>query len=473
LLLLLRKNKKPHTVTTKTMRISVHSTVSFLLFLLVCILNVNGFVTLQPPPPRAASSSVYHRRRITGGGTTTTAGGTVSTFTWTAVTSAIASSSSNDTAETATPSSSSPPPQKPQHTLAILALPATTWDRMVNDAILTAAVANPPRKLSVVLRCEGKQRPSTAALRRYVSEIYSQLWDTCVAADGSDDTNDEDDDDNNKDQLLQNLDVVVYPQNLPNAAPEAWIDIQPDLDCVCTADVLCGWWSEEASGRGRQYQNENGLGGVAAHVQALNRERASRGLNSVQALPVTLPVTDLDQVVFLEDDVNVQSNVDFQFHHQRRKQQQQKKEETNKLESSTSDMENGILSSDDDITDDDDADYDVADDSNLLAGARSEGTHLFDHVTVGGTFDGLHFGHRKLLTLAVSSVTPLSGRLMVGVTVDKMLTKKKYPTYIPNLEERIAGVRSFLQRLAPGMMKYVVFGCDCNLVCGCPFVRSN
>jgi pantetheine-phosphate adenylyltransferase len=43
----------------------------------------------------------------------------------------------------------------------------------------------------------------------------------------------------------------------------------------------------------------------------------------------------------------------------------------------------------------------------------------------------------------------------VGVTVDAMLRKKEYAEFLPAFEERCAGVRQFLSRLAPGMMNRV------------------
>ena len=76
---------------------------------------------------------------------------------------------------------------------------------------------------------------------------------------------------------------------------------------------------------------------------------------------------------------------------------------------------------------------------------------LYSSVCVGGTFDGMHYGHRKLLTLAVSSVQPVTGRLLIGVTRDEMLTHKAYADRIPSLDDRIAGVLDFVGNLAPGM----------------------
>jgi phosphopantetheine adenylyltransferase len=64
-------------------------------------------------------------------------------------------------------------------------------------------------------------------------------------------------------------------------------------------------------------------------------------------------------------------------------------------------------------------------------------------------------GHRKLLTLAVSSVEPRTGRLLVGVTKDDMLTSKEFADFIPTYKERIKGVYDFIARLAPGMLNRV------------------
>jgi phosphopantetheine adenylyltransferase len=63
----------------------------------------------------------------------------------------------------------------------------------------------------------------------------------------------------------------------------------------------------------------------------------------------------------------------------------------------------------------------------------------------------MHYGHRKLLTLAISSVQPINGRLLIGVTRDEMLTHKAFAEAIPPLEDRIAGVLDFIGNLAPGM----------------------
>eukprot|EP00957_Ditylum_brightwellii_P053648 4065060-Ditylum_brightwellii.AAC.1 len=83
-------------------------------------------------------------------------------------------------------------------------------------------------------------------------------------------------------------DIVVYPQNLPNAAPESWVSIRPDLDCVCSHDSIIGWVSAGAGGTGVDHKSVSGegSGGLDSHVKAVNAERKSRGLKEVVALHV-------------------------------------------------------------------------------------------------------------------------------------------------------------------------------------------
>ena len=80
---------------------------------------------------------------------------------------------------------------------------------------------------------------------------------------------------------------------------------------------------------------------------------------------------------------------------------------------------------------------------------------MYSSVCVGGTFDMMHYGHRKLLTLAVSSVRPETGRLLVAVKSDDMLTRKAYARCIQPLDERVSGVLDFVANLAPAMVDRV------------------
>lgn len=312
-------------------------------------------------------------------------------------------------------------PQKHHHTLAILAMPFTSVDRIANEAILATSLSHccsSGDKLSVVLRCEGGTSPSLSSLRRYVGEIYSALWDCCY---GSND-------------IL--LDVVVYPQNLPNAAPEQWIHRLEDLDTVCSHDSICGWISSAAQGRGSRYQEKDGdgRGGLESEVAAINAGRRQRNLPPVEALPVdpwplgaSIEFQRNNHVMFMDDDALDGLSADQVTSDDKKKSQTQLLEVT-------------------DNADGDDDGEDV-----ILAGPRLNSKSLFQNVAVGGTFDGMHFGHRKLLTLAVSSVNPSSGQLLIGVTVDDMLQHKQFAHYIPKLAERMEGVRNFVHRLAPGL----------------------
>jgi cytidyltransferase-like protein len=305
-----------------------------------------------------------------------------------------------------------------QHALAILTMPNTSKDRIANEAVIESILPK-TNKLSVVVRCPGPPTTtSTASLRRYVGEIYSQLWDVSIGStDGGGDPN--------------LPDAVVYPQNLPNAAPESWIAIQTDLDVICGLADTVAFYSSETFPKGVQerrvetYRKTSGTGGLEAHVENINQERIQRGLLPVTALPVDTVLTKSlwkdPQVVFVDDD-----------------------EEDEEDKSANQDVKLA-----------DDNDDDDANGSFFLAGAAPDPDHVFDSVCVGGTFDGLHYGHRKLLTLAVSSVTPIAGRLYVGVTADEMLRSKAYAEYIPSCDVRMASVRAFLNRLAPGMIDRV------------------
>jgi cytidyltransferase-like protein len=306
-------------------------------------------------------------------------------------------------------------------------MPTTSIDKIANEAILNTAVQH-TRKLSVVLRCTDRKSPSLAMLRRYVGEVYSTLWDVAMA------TGDPD-----------FCDVVVYPQNLPNAAPESWIDMAPDLDSVCSHDSICGWVSESAMGRGLQFQTKygDGIGGLDAHVMAMNADREYRNLPPIQAIHVdpwpkgaSADWQMKHGVVFLDDEAD-------------------EEEATTAMTTARTNGWSGENLNNDgnaEVLDDDNVDDDSC---SLIGGVRIPTECLFEKVAVGGTFDGMHYGHRKLLTLAVSSVSPRSGKLMVGVTVDDMLRHKSYNEEIPSMEERMEGVRDFLYRLAPGMKNRV------------------
>jgi len=334
-------------------------------------------------------------------------------------------------------------PRQFQHTLAILSMPYTSTDKIANEAILDQAIQH-TQKLSVVLRCQNdddRNAPSLARLRRYVGEVYSTLWDAVALSDNTDDGTIV----NNDSEFC---DVVVYPQNLPNAAPESWIhDVAKDLDSVCSHDSICGWISSSAMGRGKQFQFSDGMGsgGLDAHVRAINADRKYRKLSPVVAIHVnpwpkgaSNEWQEKNNVIFLDDD----STDDEDAY-----------ENSGAL---VDDIKNDSSRSDGRRQMESNSGYEVANIS-MIGGARIPTGCLFQKVAVAGTFDGMHYGHRKLLTLAISSVSPQSGELLIGVTVDAMLKQKSYSEDIPNLEERMKGVRDFVYRLAPGIKNRVRF----------------
>ncbi|WWC90072.1 uncharacterized protein L201_005005 [Kwoniella dendrophila CBS 6074] len=65
-------------------------------------------------------------------------------------------------------------------------------------------------------------------------------------------------------------------------------------------------------------------------------------------------------------------------------------------------------------------------------------------VALGGTFDHLHAAHKLLLHLSHFLV---SERLIVGLMSDTLLNSKKHFELVENLDRRINGVESFLNRL--------------------------
>ena len=76
-----------------------------------------------------------------------------------------------------------------------------------------------------------------------------------------------------------------------------------------------------------------------------------------------------------------------------------------------------------------------------------------DQVVLGGTFDHLHVGHRKLLTTAILVCRK---RLVVGVTHDCMLVKKANRHLIQSYKERAAAVDQFVRSINPALNLEVV-----------------
>lgn len=69
-------------------------------------------------------------------------------------------------------------------------------------------------------------------------------------------------------------------------------------------------------------------------------------------------------------------------------------------------------------------------------------------VSVGGTFDRLHAGHRLLLAAAARTVAP-GGTLYVGVTSPELLANKKHSHLVEPYETRAESARAFLRQCLP------------------------
>ena len=240
----------------------------------------------------------------------------------------------------------------------------------------------------------------------------------------------------------------MYPHQLPNTPPESWLYHRPDLECIVSHDCILGWSSIGSSINVNVNGEGCGHGGLASHVNAINDDRKGRGLNPIIAMQVspwpsaaaatspTNVLTKQSNVYYLEDEV------------------------------SPSSLQDKLLNNDNDAEYDEDMvfledenafleDPTIISKSNLsflgTTSMKIQDELLFNNVAVGGTFDGLHYGHRKLLTLAISSVEPTNGKLLIGITSDDMLTSKKLSEYIPSLDDRIYNVKQFLNALSPGL----------------------
>lgn len=74
---------------------------------------------------------------------------------------------------------------------------------------------------------------------------------------------------------------------------------------------------------------------------------------------------------------------------------------------------------------------------------------LYQRVALGGTFDRIHNGHRKLLTLAAAVCAGDEAELTVGITGDVMLAKKAKASLISDITKRKSNVASFLAMTKP------------------------
>jgi len=65
---------------------------------------------------------------------------------------------------------------------------------------------------------------------------------------------------------------------------------------------------------------------------------------------------------------------------------------------------------------------------------------ILNKIGIGGTFDHLHDGHKSLIMIALS----LSEKVVIGLTSDNLLTKKKFRSKIKNYQKRLDILKSYI-----------------------------
>lgn len=73
----------------------------------------------------------------------------------------------------------------------------------------------------------------------------------------------------------------------------------------------------------------------------------------------------------------------------------------------------------------------------------------YDAVVLGGTFDRLHDGHRRLLKAAAELARV---RVVVGVCTGPMLENKELAHLIEPVEERIKAIENYIKSIKPGLV---------------------
>jgi len=68
----------------------------------------------------------------------------------------------------------------------------------------------------------------------------------------------------------------------------------------------------------------------------------------------------------------------------------------------------------------------------------------YQHLCLGGTFDQLHNGHKKLLTVGIQMCTE---KMVIGITGDEMLKKKKNREMIQSIKHRMSNVEKFVKSM--------------------------
>jgi cytidyltransferase-like protein len=102
--------------------------------------------------------------------------------------------------------------------------------------------------------------------------------------------------------------------------------------------------------------------------------------------------------------------------------------------------------------------FDAGDDappslSTLLRHENENPVPIYSRLAIGGTFDQLHNGHRKLLTLASALCDEV---LTIGVITDALLAKKSNSKFIQPFHLRKEIIESFMTSLKPSLKLNIV-----------------
>lgn len=98
--------------------------------------------------------------------------------------------------------------------------------------------------------------------------------------------------------------------------------------------------------------------------------------------------------------------------------------------------------------------FDAGDSSNLLSPSQAApAVKIYSKLAIGGTFDQLHNGHRKLLTLASAMC---NDTLTIGVLSDALLTKKSNAHLIQPFHIRKKYIEYFMNYLKPSLKLDIV-----------------
>ncbi|KAL4203071.1 hypothetical protein AMTRI_Chr02g224370 [Amborella trichopoda] len=81
-----------------------------------------------------------------------------------------------------------------------------------------------------------------------------------------------------------------------------------------------------------------------------------------------------------------------------------------------------------------------------------KGPHSYGAVVLGGTFDRLHDGHRRLLKVSAELARD---RIVVGICTGPMLVKKEFVHLIQPIETRMKAVEDYIQSIRPELIVQV------------------